>query len=89
MRRESSLYYRHNTDLEIDAIIHLRDGRWGAVEVKMGTNDIDKAAGNLKALRDKVDTSVMRDPSFLMILTAGKYAYRRDDGVSVVPIGCL
>lgn len=82
-------YYRDNTDLEIDAIIYLRDGRWGAVEVKMGTNDIDKAAGNLKALRDKVDTSVMRDPSFLMILTAGKYAYRRDDGVSVVPIGCL
>jgi predicted AAA+ superfamily ATPase len=82
-------YYRDNLGLEADMIVHLRDGRWGAVEVKMGAKEIERAAENLKTLRDKIDTSSMGEPSFLMVLTAGTYALRRDDGVYVVPIGCL
>jgi len=82
-------YYRDSLELEADAIIHLRDGRWGAVEIKMGSNEIDIAARNLRSLKEKIDTSDMGEPSFLMVLTAGKYAFRREDGVFVVPIGCL
>ena len=82
-------HYRDGDDLEVDAIIHLFDGRWGAVEIKMGVSEIDKAADNLKKLRDKVDRDEMGGPSFLMVITAMGYAYRRDDGVYVVPITCL
>ena len=82
-------HYRDSNGLEADAIIHLKDGRWGAVEIKLGTKEIDKASRNLLKLRDSIDTDKMRTPSFLMVLTAGKYAYDRDDGVTVVPIGCL
>jgi predicted AAA+ superfamily ATPase len=82
-------YYRDSLELEADAIIHLRDGRWGAIEIKMGSNEIDSAVKNLISLKEKIDTSDMGEPSFLMILTAGKYAFRREDGVFVVPIGCL
>ena len=87
---EGKVYYYHdNADLEADAIIQLRDGRWGAIEVKMGGKEIDDAADNLKALEEKIDISKMGAPSFLAVLTAGEYAYRREDGVYVVPIGCL
>ena len=82
-------YYHDNADLEIDAIVQIRDGRWGAVEVKMGAKETEKAIENLKAFKDKIDTSKMGEPSFLMVLTAGEYAYRRSDGVYIVPIGCL
>jgi len=82
-------HYRDGADLEVDAIIHLFDGRWGAIEVKMGAGDIDAAAKNLKKLKDKVDHEKMKAPSFLMVLTPTGIAYRRDDGVYVVPIGCL
>ena len=61
----------------------------GAVEIKMGSNEIEKGTNNLKKLREKVNTEKMMEPSFLMVLTAGEYAYRRNDGVYVVPIGCL
>ena len=70
-------------------ILHLRDGRWAAIEMKMGTNEIEDAAENLKAVSEKIDTDDMGKPSFLMILTAGQYASRRNDGIYVVPIGCL
>lgn len=82
-------HYRDRYDLEADAVVHLNDGRWGAVEVKLGMNEIEKGSENLKKLRDRVDTDRMKQPSFLMVLTATEYAYRREDGVLVVPIGCL
>jgi predicted AAA+ superfamily ATPase len=82
-------HYRDKSGLEADAIVHLRDGRWGAIEVKMGANEIETAAENLKILRNKVNTEKMRDPSFLMVLTGTELAYRRADGVYIVPIGCL
>lgn len=82
-------HYRDKSGLEADAVIHLKDGRWGAVEVKMGAKEIEIAAANLKALRDKVNTDKMKEPSFLMVLTGTELGYRREDGVYIVPIGCL
>lgn len=83
-------FYRDKNDLECDAIVHLRDGRWGAIEIKLGSKDsIEAAAKNLLKFVSVVDTDEMNKPSFLMVLTATKYAYRRDDGVYVVPITCL
>ena len=82
-------YYRDNSGLECDAIIHLRNGKWGAVEIKLGEGMIDDAARNLIKLKNKVDLNEMKSPSFLMVLTGTKYSYRREDGVIVVPLGCL
>ena len=82
-------HYRDKTGLEADMIISLRDGRWGAVEVKLGTKQIEEAAKNLLALEAKINTDKMGKPSFLMIITGGEYAYKRKDGVLIVPIGCL
>ena len=82
-------YYRDNSGLEVDCIIKLNDGRWAAIEVKVGGNKIDEAATNLKKLKMKVDTIHMRQPSFLMVVYGGQHAYLREDGVYVVPIGCL
>ena len=83
------LVFRDSSGLECDMIISLNDGRWTAVEVKLGTNQIDEAAKHLLKLRDKVNTDKMKEPSFLMILTGGDYAYQRKDGVLVVPVACL
>ncbi len=74
---------------EVDMIVSLRDGRWGAVEVKLGGGQIDDAARNLLALKGKVDGGSMGEASFLMVLTGTEFAYRRTDGVFVVPLGCL
>jgi len=82
-------HYRDKSGLEADAIIHLNDGRWGAIEVKMGAKEIETAAKNLLILRNKINTDKMKEPSFLMVLTAGQYGYKRKDGVYIVPIGCL
>lgn len=82
-------YYRDKDGLEADAIIRLRDGRWAAVEVKLGSKEIENAAENLLKLKQKVNNDKMGTPSFLMVLTGGQYAYRRKDGVWIVPIGCL
>lgn len=84
-------HYRDKTGLECDAVIHLRDGRYGLAEIKIGGNDlISDGVRTLKALEAKIDTERMKKPSFLMVLTAvGPYAYKREDGVYVVPIGCL
>ena len=82
-------HYRDKSGLEADAIIHLKDGRWGAVEVKMGAKEIETASENLKLLKNKINTDKMKEPSFLMILTGTELAYRRDDGVYIIPIGCL
>lgn len=82
-------HYRDASDLESDTVICLNDGRWAPVEVKLGSKEIEKAAENLLELAAKVNTTKMKKPSFLMILTATEFAYRRNDGVLVVPIGCL
>ena len=82
-------HYRDKDNLEVDAIISLHDGRWGAAEIKMGAGATDEAAENLIKMRDKVNTEKMGEPSFLAVITASSYAYRREDGVYVVPIGCL
>lgn len=76
---------------ECDAVVHLRNGSYGLVEVKLGGESlIEEGAANLNALEEKIDMTKMRSPSFKMILTAvGQYAYMRADGVMVVPIGCL
>jgi predicted AAA+ superfamily ATPase len=82
-------HYRDKSGLEADAIVHLKDGRWGAIEVKMGAKEIETAAENLKTLRNKINLDKMKEPSFLMVLTAGELGYRRKDGVYIVPIGTL
>ena len=84
-------HYRDKNGLECDAIVHLRNGRYGLIEIKLGgDNLIEAGATTLKKLASKIDTEKMKSPSFMMVLTAiGEYAYRRLDGVLVVPIGCL
>jgi len=82
-------HYRDKSGLEADMVVALRDGRWGAIEVKLGNKQTEVAAENLLKLKSKIDTGKMGDPSFLMVISGGQYAYRRDDGVLVVPIGCL
>jgi len=81
--------YHDSSGLEADAVIHLNNGDWGAVEIKLGGNEIDDAAENLLKFKGRVDTDAVREPKFLMVLTGLDYAYRRPDGVYVVPIGCL
>lgn len=84
-------HYRDKNGLECDAVIHLRNGSYGLVEIKLGGDKlIYEGAETLKALSSKIGTDKMKAPSFLMVLTAvGNYAYRREDGVYVVPIGTL
>lgn len=87
----SVYHYRDNTNLECDTVVHLRNGSYGLIEIKLGGDDlINEGAANLLKLQDKIDVSKMKEPSFLMVLVgAGTYAYRREDGILVVPIGCL
>lgn len=85
-------HYRDKNGLECDAVIHLKNGKYGLVEIKLGGDRlIEEGATNLKKLADKIDTGRMQSPSFLMVLTGvGQYAYRRpQDGVLVAPIGSL
>ena len=84
-------HYRDKDGQECDAVIHLRNGKYGLIEMKLGGDKlIEEGAKSLKAMQKKIDTEKMKSPSFLMVLTGiGDYAYRRHDGVCVVPIGCL
>lgn len=84
-------HFRDKNGLECDAVVHLQNGHYGLVEIKLGgENLIEEGAATLKKLESKIDTDRMFAPSFKMVLTAvGQYAYRRPDGVYVVPIGCL
>lgn len=85
-------YYRDQNGTECDAIVHLSDGRWGGIEIKLGATEeiFDSAAKNLLSFKSVIDTEKMHEPAFLMILSGiSRYAYRREDGVLVVPIGCL
>lgn len=82
-------FYRDNVGLEADAVVALRDGRWGLVEIKLNQSQADAASDSLRRVTNKVDQTIMGAPSFLLVVTADGYAYRRNDGVYVVPIGCL
>ena len=84
-------HYRDRSGLECDAVIHLRNGAYGLIEIKLGGDSlIEEGVESLTKLANKIDTKKMKSPSFLMGLTAtGDSAYKRSDGVFVVPIGCL
>lgn len=84
-------HFRDKSGLECDAVIHLRNSSYGLIEIKLGGSaNIEKGAETLKKLESQIDTDKMKAPSFLMVLTAvGDYAYRREDGVYVVPISTL
>ncbi|GAB1476377.1 DUF4143 domain-containing protein [Bacillota bacterium] len=84
-------HYRDKDGQECDAVVHLRNGEYGLIEIKLGGDKlIEEGAESLKAMQAKIDTDKMKAPSFLMVLTgAGDYAYCRHDGVYVIPIGCL
>ena len=84
-------HYRDKDGLECDAVIHLRNGAYGLIEIKLGGDRlIEEGAESLKTLACKIDTQRMKTPAFLMVLNGtGNYAYRREDGIYVVPIGCL
>lgn len=82
-------FYRDNVGLEADAVVALRDGRWGLIEIKLNQSQADAASDSLRRVANKVDQTIMGAPSFLLVVTADGYAYRRNDGVYVVPIGCL
>ena len=85
------LHYRDNAGLECDAVIHLEDGRWGAIEIKLGGDDlIESGANSLKLLKAKIEgKSDEVSPSFMMVLTAVGASYQREDGIYVVPINML
>ena len=87
----SVYHYRDKTGLECDAVIHLRNGSYGLIEVKLGGDAlINEGAANLLRLSEKIDTDKMKKPAFLMVLCGvAPFAYRREDGVFVVPISCL
>ena len=84
-------HYRDKDGQECNAVIHLRNGKYGLIEIKLGGDRlIEEGANSLKSMEAKIDTDKMNAPSFLMVLTGiGDYAYRRKDGVYVVPVGCL
>lgn len=83
------LQYRDNTGLEIDAIVEMRDGRWGAFEVKLGLRYVDDAAKALTKFSSRVDTDRSGTPAVLGVIVPTGYGYIRDDGVAVIPIGAL
>lgn len=84
-------HYLDKSGLECDIVVHLRDGSYGLIEVKLGGDAlIEKGAASLLAVADRIDVTRMKKPSFMMVLVAdGDFAYQRKDGVIVCPIGCL
>ena len=84
-------HYRDNAGLECDAVVHLEDGRWGAIEIKLGGEQlVEEGASSLKILKKKIEEkSDEKSPSFMMVLTAVGGAYQREDGVYVAPINLL
>ena len=89
---DGTVYHYHDgSGLECDAVVHLRNGSYGLVEVKLGGETlVEDGAGTLRTLAAKIDTTRMKPPSFLMVVVAtGDYAYRRKDGVIVAPLASL
>lgn len=84
-------HYRDSTGLECDAVLHRRDGSYALLEIKLGGEaNINEGAANMFKLSESIDTDMMPSPSFMAVIVGvGKYAFRREDGVYVIPIGCL
>ena len=83
-------YYHDDTGLEIDCVVHLRDGRYALIECKLGKSKIEEGAKNLLKIKKLIEKNdKVKNPEFLAILTGGKFAYTRPDGIKVIPIGCL
>ncbi|MBQ8874341.1 MAG: ATP-binding protein [Bacteroides sp.] len=84
-------HYRDSSGLECDAVLHRRDGSYALLEVKLGGEaNINEGAANMLKLSANIDTDKMPSPSFMAVIVGvGKYAFRREDGVYVIPIGCL
>ena len=83
-------YYHDKSGLEVDCVVHLRDGRYALIECKLGSKGIEEGAKNLIKINSLIEKNERLDnPTFLAVLTGGKYAYTRKDGVKVIPIGCL
>ena len=84
-------HYRDANGLECDSVIHLRNGKYALIEIKLGGDElIGEGVENLKTMYNKIDIQKMNNPAFMMIITAtGQYAYKREDGIYIVPIGCL
>lgn len=82
-------HYRDNYGIEVDAIVQLRDGRWGAIEIKLGEGQVESAARGLLRFCDQIDTARTGAPTFLLVVCGKGYGYRREDGVWVLPIGAL
>ena len=82
-------YYRDKSDFEVDVILKLPNGKWGAIEIKLGSGYIEEAAQNLLKFKNKIDTEKIKEPSFLVVLSGSNYSYQREDGVYVVSIGSL
>jgi predicted AAA+ superfamily ATPase len=87
----SVYHFRNKAGLECDAVVHLRNGSYGLIEIKLGGEKlIGEGVETLTSLTESIDTSKMKEPAFRMILTAAdQYAYRREDGICIVPVGCL
>ena len=87
----SVYHFRNKAGLECDAVVHLRNGSYGLIEIKLGGEKlIREGVETLTSLTESIDTSKMKEPAFRMILTAAdQYAYRRKDGICIVPVGCL
>ena len=83
------LHYRDDYDVEVDAIVQLSDGRWGAIEVKLGEGQVEDAATNLKHFAQQIDSPHSGSPVFLAVICGKGYGYRRADGVVVIPVGTL
>lgn len=89
-------YYHDRNGLEADAVLHLDDGRYALIECKLGSREIEQGASHLLEIKrlvaekNKADSQIkLREPDLMIVLTGGEMAYTRDDGVKVVPIGCL
>jgi predicted AAA+ superfamily ATPase len=82
-------HYRDDYGVEVDAIVQLRDGRWGAIEIKLGPGQVEAAAAGLVRFRQQIDTRRTGEPAFLAVVCGSGYGYRRADGIAVVPVGAL
>jgi predicted AAA+ superfamily ATPase len=82
-------HYRDDYGVEVDAIVQLRDGRWGAIEIKLGPGQVEAAAAGLLRFRQQIDTRRTGEPAFLAVVCGSGYGYRRADGIAVVPVGAL
>ncbi len=82
-------HYRDDYGLEVDAVVQLRDGRWGAIKIRLGEGQVEQAAATLQRFSAQIDSTRSGSPAFLAVICGRGYGYRRPDGVLVVPIGAL